>query len=105
MPKTASEDLELVSMRFPAVLLKKVRTEAEQNRMALAHEARTAFETFYLVGLPPPMIEMIEEDRKALGLSRQAYFLSLLDSRYRALLAKGAGAQGSPGRGKRSGRP
>jgi hypothetical protein len=88
MPKTASEDLELVSMRFPAPLLKKIRGEAEQNRLALAHEARVAFETFYMVGLPPPMVEELEADRKALGLGRQEYFQSLLDSRYRQLLAK-----------------
>jgi hypothetical protein len=42
MPKTPSEDLELVSMRFPATLLKKVRGEAEENHMALAHEVRVA---------------------------------------------------------------
>jgi hypothetical protein len=90
MPKTPSEDLELVSMRFPAVLLKKVRGEADENHMALAHEVRTAIETQYLVGLPPPMVELLEADRKELGLTRQSYFHSLLDSRYRALLAKEA---------------
>jgi len=90
MPKTASEDLELISMRFPAVLLKKVRGEAEDNHMALAHEVRTLIETQYLVGLPPPMVELLERDRKDLRLTRQAYFHSLLDSRYRTLLAKGA---------------
>ena len=89
MPKIASEDLELVSMRFPAALLKRFRSEAEGNHLALAHEARVALETFYLVGLPPPMVEMLEEDRKAIRLNRQAYFHSLLDSRYRTLLAKG----------------
>jgi len=94
MPKTASEDLELVSMRFPGVLLKKVRDEAERNRLALAHEVRVAIETHYLVGLPPPMVEMLEDDRKALGLGRQAYFQSLLDSRYRTLLAKDPHGQG-----------
>ena len=36
------------------------------------------------------MVELIERDRKALGLTRQAYFHSLLDSRYRALLMKEA---------------
>ena len=94
MPKIASEDLELVSMRFPAVLLKKVRGEAEENRLALAHEVRVALETHYLVGLPPPMVEMLEEDRKKLGLGRQAYFQSLLDARYRTLLAKGGHGRG-----------
>lgn len=88
MPKTASEDLELVSMRFPATLVNKLRSEAEQNRLALAHEVRVAMETHYLVGLPPPMVELLEEDRKTLGLGRQAYFHSLLDSRYRTLLSK-----------------
>jgi hypothetical protein len=100
MPKTPSEDLELVSMRFPGTLLKKVRGEAEENHMALAHEVRVAIETQYLVGLPPPMIELIEADRKQLGLSRQQYFHSLLDSRYRSLLAKEASGHGG-GSGKR----
>lgn len=78
-------------MRFPATLLKKVRGEAEENHMALAHEVRVAIETQYLVGLPPPMVESLEADRKQLGLSRQQYFHSLMDSRYRALLSKEAG--------------
>ena len=90
MPKTASEDLELISLRLPATLLKRVRTEAEANHIALAHEVRAAVESSYLIGLPPPMVELIERDRKALGLTRQAYFHSLLDSRYRALLIKEA---------------
>jgi len=77
-------------MRFPATLLKKVRGEAEQNHMALAHEVRVAIETQYLIGLPPPMIELLEGDRKQLGLTRQQYFHSLMDSRYRALLSKEA---------------
>jgi hypothetical protein len=89
MPKTASEELQLVSMRFPAGLVARVRGEAEKNRLALAHEVRVALETHYLVGLPPPMVELLEEDRAKLGLGRQAYFHSPLDSRYRALLAKG----------------
>lgn len=97
MPKTASEDLELISMRFPAVLLKQVRAEAERNHMALAHEVRTLIETQYLVGLPPPMVELLEADRKQLELTRQAYFHSLLDSRYRTLLSQ----RGKPSGGKR----
>jgi len=101
MPKTPSEDLELVSMRFPATLLKKVRGEAEENHMALAHEVRVAIETQYLVGLPPPMIELLEADRKHLDLSRQQYFHSLLDSRYRGLLAKEAAGHHTPTGGKR----
>ena len=80
-------------MRFPATLVRKVRDEAEENHLALAHEVRVALETHYLVGLPPPMVEMLEEDRKNLGLGRQAYFQSLLDSRYRALLTKGSTPQ------------
>ena len=91
MPKTASEDLELISMRFPAVLLNRIRDEAERNHMALAHEVRTLIETQYLVGLPPPMVELLEADRKQLGLTRQEYFHSLLDSRYRTLLSKPGG--------------
>jgi len=91
MPKTASEDLELISMRFPAVLLKRVRDEAESNHMAVAHEVRTVIETQYLVGLPPPMVELLEKDRKELELTRQQYIHSLLDSRYRGLLSKGKG--------------
>jgi hypothetical protein len=98
MPKTASEDLELVSMRFPSALLRTVRSEAETNHMALAHEVRTAIETHYLIGLPPPMVELLEEDRRALGLGRQSYFHSLLDSRYRTLLTK-------EGRAVRTARP
>jgi hypothetical protein len=88
MPKTPSEDLELISMRFPSSLMSKVREEAEANHLAVAHEARVALETHYLVGLPPPMAEMLESDRKSMGLGRQAYFQSLLDSRYRTLLMK-----------------
>jgi len=90
MPKTASEDLELISLRLPATLLKRVRSEAEANHMALAHEVRAAVESCYLIGLPPPMVDLIEQDRTALGLTRQSYFHSLLDSRYRALLVKEA---------------
>jgi hypothetical protein len=105
MPKTPSEDLELISMRFPSSLMKKVREEAEANHLAVAHEARVALETHYLVGLPPPMAEMLENDRKSLGLGRQAYFHSLLDSRYRTLLMKElaepqAGQRGKPTKGK-----
>lgn len=76
------------------MLLKKVRAEADENHLALAHEVRAAMETQYLIGLPPPMVELLEADREDLGFTRQAYFHSLLDSRYRALLAKGNG--GSP---------
>lgn len=101
MPKTPSEDLELISMRFPAFLLDKVRAEAERNHLALAHEVRALIETQYLVGLPPPMVDLLEADRKELGLTRQAYFHSLLDARYRMLLTKGAATQRSRPGGKR----
>jgi hypothetical protein len=90
MPKTASEDLELISLRLPSTLLKRVRAEAEGNHIALAHEVRASVESRYLIGLPPPMVELLEADRKEMGLTRQSYFHSLLDSRYRALLVKEA---------------
>ncbi len=101
MPKTASEDLELISLRLPAILLKRVRAEAEANHLALGHEVRASVETSYLIGLPPPMVDLLEQDRKSLGLTRQSYFHSLLDSRYRTLLVKEAQASALPASGKR----
>jgi hypothetical protein len=47
-----------------------------------------ALEVYFFSRLPPPMAESLERDIKELKLSRDSYFYSLLDARYRQLIRK-----------------
>ncbi|HEY4885261.1 MAG TPA: hypothetical protein VII08_16645 [Myxococcales bacterium] len=61
-----------------------------------------ALEVYFFSRLPPPMAEALEEDIKELKVSRENYFYSLLDARYRQLISKAAAAEGRKGIGAKS---
>ena len=62
-----------------------------------------ALEIYFFSRLPPPMAEALEEDLRDLKIARENYFYSLLDARYRQLLAKPA-ARGSKGNAAKTAR-
>jgi hypothetical protein len=54
-----------------------------------------ALEVYFFSRLPPPMAEALEQDINDLKVSRENYFYSLLDARYRQLITNiAAGRKG-----------
>src|SRR5437868_14301946 len=90
MAKTPTVERETVTFRLPASLLERVRKEGADRGLAYVRSIEEALEVYFLSRLPPPMAEALEEDIKDLKVSRENYFYSLLDARYRELIAKEA---------------
>ena len=101
MSKTPTEELEVVTMRLPSPLLDRARKDSEERGRPFAHSIRAALEIFFLHNVAREMAETMTDDMKALGLTREDYFRSLLDARYRQLIAKQALAEAKKGSAKR----
>jgi hypothetical protein len=90
MAKTPTEELEMVTMRLPSPLLDKARKDGQERGRPYAHSIRAALEIFFFHQMAREMADTMLEDMKQLGVSREDYFRSLLDARYRQLIAKQA---------------
>ncbi len=90
MSKTPTEELEVVTMRLPSPLLDRARKDAEERGRPFAHSIRAALEIFFLHNVAREMAQTMTADMKELGLTREDYFRSLLDARYRQLITKEA---------------
>ncbi len=90
MSKTPTEELEVVTMRLPSPLLDRARKDAEERGRPFAHSIRAALEIFFFHNVAREMAQTMTDDMKDLGLTREEYFRSLLDARYRQLIAKQA---------------
>ena len=90
MAKTPTVERETATFRLPATLLERARREGASRGLAYVRSVEEALEVYFFSRLPPPMTEALEEDIKGLKVSRQNYFYSLLDARYRELIAKQA---------------
>jgi hypothetical protein len=66
------------------------RQEGAQRGLAYVRSVEEALEVYFFSRLPPPMAEALEQDLKDLKVSRENYFYSLLDARYRQLITKSA---------------
>ena len=99
MAKTPTEDLEMVTMRLPSPLLDRARKDGQERGRPFAHSIRAALEIFFFHQMAREMADTMVEDMKQLGVTREEYFRSLLDARYRQLIARQvlAEAQGVPG--------
>ena len=97
MAKTTTVERETVTFRLPASLLERVRKEGANRGLAYVRSVEEALEVYFFSRLPPPMAEALEQDIKALKVSRENYFYSLLDARYRELISKAAVAAGRKG--------
>jgi len=73
--------------------------EGAQRGLAYVRSAEEALEVYFFSRLPPPMAEALEQDIKELNVSRENYFYSLLDARYRQLISRAAIAAGRKGSG------
>jgi hypothetical protein len=93
MSKTPTEELEIVTMRLPSPLLDRARKDSEERGRPFAHSVRAALEIFFFHNVAREMAETMAEDMKELGVTREDYFRSLLDARYRQLIAKQALAE------------
>ena len=91
MPKTPTTERETATFRLPATLLERARRDGAERSVAYVRSIEEALEVYFFARLPPPMAEALEEDLKELKVSRENYFYSLLDGRYRQILAKEAG--------------
>jgi hypothetical protein len=91
MAKTPTVERETATFRLPAELLERARHEGASRGLAYVRSIEEALEVYFFSRLPPPMAEAMESDIKERKISRQNYFYSLLDARYRQLLAKGSG--------------
>ena len=91
MAKTPTVERETVTFRLPATLLERVRKEGATRGLAYVRSIEEALEVYFLSRLPPPMAEELERDIKDLKVSRDNYFYSLLDARYRQLISGAAG--------------
>jgi hypothetical protein len=99
MAKTPTVERETATFRLPASLLERARAEGAARGLAYVRSVEEALEVYFLSRLPPPMAEALEEDIKDLKVSRENYFYSLLDARYRQLISRAAAGGGR----KRSG--
>ncbi|TMA85777.1 MAG: hypothetical protein E6J63_18700 [Deltaproteobacteria bacterium] len=87
MAKTPTVERETATFRLPATLLNRAREEGARRGLAYIRSIEEALEVYFFSRLPPPMAEALEQDIKAMKLSRDNYFYSLLDARYRQLIA------------------
>jgi len=90
MSKTPTEELEVVTMRLPSPLLDRARKDSEERGRPFAHSVRAALEIFFFHHMAREMGQTMIEDMADLGVTREEYFRSLLDARYRQLIAKQA---------------
>src|SRR5437868_9357485 len=88
MAKTPTVERETATFRLPATLLERARQEGAARGLAYVRSIEAALEVYFFSRLPPPMANELEADIKDLNVSRQNYFYSLLDARYRQLIAK-----------------
>lgn len=95
MAKTPTVERETATFRLPATLLNRARQEGTQRGLAYVRSVEEALEVYFFSRLPPPMAEALEQDIKDLKVSRENYFYSLLDARYRQLITSiAAGRKG-----------
>src|SRR5918911_1423518 len=99
MAKTPTVERETATFRLPASLLERARAEGAARGLAYVRSVEEALEIYFFSRLPPPMAEALEQDIKELKTSRQNYFYSLLDARYRQILSKDV--RGSRGTGRK----
>ncbi len=90
MAKTPTVERETATFRLPATLLNRVREEGSRRGLAYIRSIEEALEVYFFSRLPPPMAETLEQDIEDLKLSRDNYFYSRLDARYRELIAGAA---------------
>ncbi len=90
MAKTPTEELEIVTMRLPSPLLDRARKDSEERRRPFAHSVRAALEIFFFHQMAREMAQTMQEDMAEHGLTREDYFRSLLDARYRQLISRQA---------------
>jgi hypothetical protein len=88
MAKTSSTDRETATFRLPASLLERARKDGAERGLAYVRSVEEALEVYFFARLPPPMAEALDQDLKDLKVSRENYFYSLLDARYRQILSK-----------------
>jgi len=97
MSKTPTEELEVVTMRLPSPLLDRARKDSLERGRPFAHSVRAALEIFFFHHMAREMAETMIRDMADLGVTREEYFRSLLDARYRQLIAKEALAEAKKG--------
>src|SRR5439155_15525918 len=97
MSKTPTEELEVVTMRLPSPLLDRARKDSEERGRPFAHSVRAALEIFFFHNIAREMAQTMGDDMKDLGVTREDYFRSLVDARYRQLIAKQALAEAKKG--------
>jgi len=88
--KTPTVEREAATFRLPVSLLERARQEGAARGLAYVRSVEEAMEVYFLSRLPLPMAQALEADIRDLKVSRQNYFYSLLDARYRELIAKQA---------------
>src|SRR5438105_11045324 len=97
MAKTPTVERETATFRLPATLLDRARKEGASRGLAYVRSVEEALEVYFFSRLPPPMAEALEEDIREMKVSRENYFYSLLDARYRQLIGRDAlGTRGKP---------
>ena len=94
MAKTPTVERETATFRLPGRLLSRARQEGAQRGLAYVRSVEEALEVYFFSRLPPPMAAALEEDIKELKVSRENYFYSLLDARYRQLISRDALTKG-----------
>src|SRR6267378_920913 len=102
MAKTPTVERETATFRLPAALLERARKEGADRGLAYVRSIEEALEVYFFSRLPPPMADALDADIKELKVSRQNYFYSLLDARYRQLIAKAGRGERRKGSGKKS---
>src|SRR3954453_8597865 len=97
MGKTPTVERETATFRLPASLLERARKDGAERGLAYVRSVEEALEIYFFSRLPPPMAEALEQDIKDMKVSRENYFYSLLDARYRQLIARDSTVKGRKG--------
>ena len=101
--KTPTVERETATVRLPAWLLERARQDGAARGLAYVRSIEEALEVYFFSRLPPPMAAELERDIKELKVSRDNYFYSLLDARYRQLISRSAAADRKGGAKSRRG--
>src|SRR5947209_7443749 len=92
MGKSWSEGTQQMSVRLPVPLLAWVKSQAEETGISISDQVRGYVEDArYLFGLPRLIVDTLEADMKALGMSTREYLMHLVTLRYDEVKARGPG--------------
>lgn len=101
-PTTASSEKQILSFRLPKNLLEWLRAASDVRAWSVNELVVRCLDGYRVwFGLPAAMAELLEADRKAMGMDAYDYLMHLVGRRYDEVRDHGAGFEKKGGAGKR----